>query len=116
MPIDSSSNTLLRRLRDLLVLLLTFGHLSAVILHNAYIDHLTISGSTETVFSKPKLGGPTGDEGILTERHCHGCFSVSPIRAAASWSLAEAVAEPVSLPTKRLTSASSALDTPPPKA
>ncbi len=116
MPIDSSSNTLLRRLRDLLVLLLAFGHLSAAVLHNAHIDHLTISSSTETVFSKSELGGPTGGEGVLTERHCHGCFSVSPVRAAASWSLAEAIAKPVSLPTKRLIGASSALDTPPPKA
>jgi len=116
MPIAATSNALLRRLRDLLVLLLAFGHLSVAVLHSAHIDHLAISGSTETVFSTAGLGSTTGGDSVLTERHCHGCFSVSPVRATAAWSLAAAVTKPVAMPTKRLTGTSSALDTPTPKA
>lgn len=116
MPIAATSSVLFRRLRGLLVLLFAFGHLSAAVFHSAHIDHLAISDPTETVFSTGGLGGATGGEGVLTERHCHGCFSVSPVRAAPPWSLVAAVTKPVALPTKRLTGTSSALDTPPPKA
>lgn len=117
MTIASYSYPLLRRLRDLLVLLLALGHLSVVVLHGAHVDQSTPSSSTEAIYSKAWFGGATGnDDGALTERHCHGCFSVSPIRAAIAWSLLATIAKPVSLPTKPLTGASPALDTPPPNA
>lgn len=116
MPIASYSNPLLRRLRDLLVLLLALGHFSVTVLHSAHVDQPALSKPTETILSKVWLEGSTGsDDPALTERHCHVCFSVSPIRAEMAWSLIAIAARPFSLPTKELTGASPPMDTPPPK-